>query len=90
MERATSTGASGLGVGVGGRRAVPDMLSQRSLRESSSRPHSRPDPDAEQDDHEDDEDETRRFQRLLSPAGISERTVLLPLSLGPHRAICRC
>ena len=94
MERATLRGASGLGVGFGGRRAVSDTLSQRSLREfssrSHSRPHSRPDPDAEQDDREDDEDEIRRFQRLLSPAGIFGRTLLLPLTSGPHRAICRC
>ena len=78
MERATLKGASGLGVGFGGRRAVSDTLSQRSLRESSSRsnsrPHSRPDPDAEQDDREDDEDETRRFQRLLRKSSGHLRT----------------
>ena len=87
MERATLKGASGLGVGFGGRRGVTDTLSQRPLRESSSRSHSRPrshpDPDVEQDDREDDKDETRRFQRLLSPVGISGRTLLLPLSLPP-------
>ncbi|KAF9647361.1 hypothetical protein BDM02DRAFT_3188027 [Thelephora ganbajun] len=59
MEKAKAKGASGLG----GRRAVSDTLSQRSLRESSSRPHSRPDIEDEQ---EDDEDETQRGFGQLS------------------------
>jgi hypothetical protein len=66
MERA---GARGMG-GAGGRRVVSDTLSQRSLPEPSSRPHSRPDPD---DDHEGegDEDETQHGFHLSSgkPSG---------------------
>lgn len=58
MEKAKAKGMGGLGVGggVGGRRAVSDTLSQRSLQESSSRPHSRTDPD----DEGDGGDETQR------------------------------
>ena len=54
MEKAKTKGVSGFG--GGGRRAVSDTLSQRSL---PSRPHSRPGPD-----DEDDEDETQHgFQQ---------------------------
>ena len=50
MERAKVKGVSGLG--VGGRRAVSDTLSQRSLPEPSSRPHSRPDRNGDEDEDE--------------------------------------
>ena len=54
MEKTKSKSMSGFGGGVGGRRAVSDTLSQRSLQEPSSRSHSRPhsriDPDDEGED----------------------------------------
>lgn len=56
MEKAKAKGS-----GVGGRRVVSDTLSQRSLPEPSSRPHSRPGPD-----DEDDEDETQHDFGQLS------------------------
>ena len=64
MEKAGLTGVSELG----GRRTVSDTLSQRSLREPSSRPSSRPhsrlNPDDERENDEDDEDRTQHvFER---------------------------
>ena len=52
MEKAKAKGVNGFG--AGGRRAVSDTLSQRSLPGTSSRPHSRPDPE-----DEDEGDETQ-------------------------------
>ena len=71
MEKAKAKSMSGLGLGggVGGRRAVSDTLSQRSLQESSSRPHSRPGPD-----DDDDDDETQHgFHGFERPSGKSSR-----------------
>lgn len=61
MEKAKAKGVSGFG--VGGRRAVSDTLSQRSVPEPSSRPHSRPDPDNE--DEEDGDETQHGFEEPL-------------------------
>ena len=64
MEMAKVRGVSGLGIGgIGGRRAVSDTLSQRSLQGPSSRPHSRPDPDDEQEYVEDGDETQHGFKQ---------------------------